>query len=240
MRRGKILFFSPEFTFCDLDFNDREKTVEAFRNRVEGFYLERARRLLSASEPKNVNGSFASGLVCICCIDFLALFSLSREKYSDKEKKTKKSRIAKWLEERGIPRFGDKDPDPDLDPDNPCESLADRFCRDFRNGLVHEGYVKNLGEFSVEYDKEIIQLQRVEFVEDRDRRRYHVMIVNPELLLRAVCGAFDDYCTELEKDSNSYRRLVAELERRFDREIAAAKEYYAGGSKLALLDLTDE
>ena len=67
MRVGDVLYFSPRYRFADLDLNDTSKIVDALRDRVTGFYLDPATRLLSTSD------AFAAGLLCCAAIDFIAL-----------------------------------------------------------------------------------------------------------------------------------------------------------------------
>jgi len=69
MRIGDVLHFSPRFRFSDLDIEDNQKLVEALRDRLFGFYLEPASRLLKTAD------AFAAGLLCCSAIDFVALCS---------------------------------------------------------------------------------------------------------------------------------------------------------------------
>jgi hypothetical protein len=69
MRIGDVLYFSPRFRFSDLDIDDTQKLVEALQDRLMGFYLEPASRLL------NTGDAFAAGLLCCAAIDFAALCS---------------------------------------------------------------------------------------------------------------------------------------------------------------------
>ena len=69
MRIGDVLYFSPRFRFSDLDIEDTEMLVEALQDRLFGFYLEPASRLLKTAD------AFAAGLLCCSAIDFVALCS---------------------------------------------------------------------------------------------------------------------------------------------------------------------
>jgi len=190
MRIGEVLFFSPNFRFWDLDFDNTPVILKAFQDRVEGFYLAPARRLLSTGD------AFACGLICAASIDFLAKFSLTEEGVGN--------RITSWLEQN-IPVFAKPD------PGNPSRTLARRFYDDFRNGLVHEGRIKNLGQFSLEC-KDLIG-----FVDA-------AMVVNPELLLDAISRAFHRYCQVLASDPVKCDRLMTQLQTDFQKEIAAARK----------------
>ena len=69
MRVADVLYFSPRFKYSDLDLDDTKKLVEALRDRLMGFYLSPASRLLEAGD------AFAAGLLCCTAIDFVALCS---------------------------------------------------------------------------------------------------------------------------------------------------------------------
>lgn len=66
-RIGNELYFSPVFRFSDLDVGDREKLVEALRDRLMGFYLAPASRLVDTGD------AFAAGLLCCAAVGFVAL-----------------------------------------------------------------------------------------------------------------------------------------------------------------------
>ncbi len=184
-RKNSILYFSPRFTFATLDLNDPVKSVEAFRDRVEGFYLEPARLL------RKTDFAFACGLICCAAIDFLARYSGVRGK----------KRIAEWLESN-LPDF--KQPD----PNKKSVTLAQRFSEDFRHGLVHEGRIKNLGEFSLETE-ELVKIDG------------QAMTVNPGLLLDSIQNAVGRYCAILDKNGTELTSLVNKLRSDFDKEIKA-------------------
>jgi hypothetical protein len=69
MRIGDVLWFSPKFRFADIDFDNAATLMEAFRDRVEGFFLRPAERSLDAED------AFAGGLVCCAAIEFIATVS---------------------------------------------------------------------------------------------------------------------------------------------------------------------
>jgi hypothetical protein len=154
--------------------------IEAFRDRVEGFYLCPAQKL-----NRDKDG-FAAGLLCVAAIDFLARISLDANRVRD--------RIVKWL---GTNIIG-------FDSE-----LADRFYEEFRNGLVHEGRIKNAGQFSCEYRKVI------SMVDD-------TMLVNPDLLLNGVIDSFQSYLKKLRTDDLIYRALRYALLSDFQREVELA------------------
>ncbi len=191
MKVGDYLYFSKCIKFSDLDLDNIKHTVNAFQTRVEEFYLCPARNLL-----KN-KYAFAGGVLCCACIDFLAHYSSSNtyNRVGD--------RFKQWLR-KNIPQFADKD------QRNPPQTRARSFYCDFRNGLVHEGRVKNLSQFSLEND----QLIKIEG---------RVMVVNPRQFLDLMEPAFCKYCSELKSDRCRAETLIAQLRKDFEQEIEYAK-----------------
>ncbi len=120
------LFFSPRFSFSQLDFSDTSLILDAFQDRVEGFYLVPAQQL---AYRRNY---FASGVLCLVGIDFVSKYEYPT--IGD-------GRFKAWLNR--IPPFGE------ADPGQPNRHLSDRMEQDFRNMLVHEGRIR-FGEFSCE------------------------------------------------------------------------------------------
>lgn len=187
MRVGDLLLFAPGVPFAKLDLDNPAETVAIFAARVEGFYLAPARALL-----ENRDHAFACGLLCCTAIDFLARYS--------RDERDDEGRFAGWLSEHALGRNEEAD------------ALARRLYRDFRHGLVHEGRVKNGGQFSFDYGDRLI------FCEDG------VAIVNPALLLGAVSGAFRRDCDLLLSDARAYTRFVGQLRRDFRKELAFSRE----------------
>lgn len=189
MKVGDYLYFSKCIKFSDLDLDNIKHTVNAFQSRVEDFYLRPARDVL-----KN-EYAFAGDVLCCACIDFLARYSFPDKCVGD--------RMEEWLC-KNIPQFADED------PRTPSQTLARSFYCDFRNGLVHEGRVKNLGQFPLEND----QLIKMEG---------RVMVVNPRQLLDLMESAFCKYCSELKSDRCRAETLIAQLRKDFEQEIEYAK-----------------
>jgi hypothetical protein len=69
MKIGDILYFSPRYRFSELNFDDTKALVDAFRDRVGGFYLLPASRLIEEGH------AFAGGLVSCAAVEFIAKVS---------------------------------------------------------------------------------------------------------------------------------------------------------------------
>lgn len=122
MRIKDIVHFSPNYKYKDINLDDKNCLIEAFEDRVRGFYLKPI-EILNDSQC-----AFSAGLLCVTTIDFLARISII-------EKRVNK-RIKEWLKTNIHGYFDDE--------------LANRFYDEFRNGLVHEGLIKKGGQFSYE------------------------------------------------------------------------------------------
>ena len=58
MRIAEIHFFAPNHRFATLNLEDSTNMIEAFKARVEGFYLSPARKLIDTDD------AFAGGVIC--------------------------------------------------------------------------------------------------------------------------------------------------------------------------------
>lgn len=189
MKVGDYLYFSPNVKFRDLKWDEKEVLINAFIDRVEGFYLKPAKEL------DELKRGFATGVLCVTAVDFLARISTGIEEPGE--------RMVKWLNDN-IEQF--RGPDPESSEN----TLAYRFYKDFRNGLIHEGRIKNAGQFS--YDSE--ELVKVE---------KKVMTVNPDLLLKAIKKSFKEYIDKVEREEFSFQRFRYALIRDFQEDVELAR-----------------
>ena len=77
MRIGDALWFSPRFRFADMNFDDKTMLIQAFRDRVDGFFLQPAGRSIAAKD------AFAGGLVCCAAIEFIATSRICNDSSSN-------------------------------------------------------------------------------------------------------------------------------------------------------------
>jgi len=178
MRAGDKLHFSPKYIFARLDFENRRELLRAFKDRIYGFYLDPAKLL------DRRKFGFGCGLLCVAIID-----SLARVMFPEKTKVGE--RIAEWLKDN-IDEFKKED-------------FAIRFYEDFRCGLVHEGRIKNPGEFSYE-STEIVS------------REDDIIRINPSMLLRKIEEAFEKYLVKLKKNPDAFNKFEDRLKKDFGEE----------------------
>jgi len=190
MKVDNDLYFSPRFKFSDLDWGNKENLIFAFHDRVHGFYLEPTFILLEQGH------AFAAGVLLVTTVDFLAKIQIGGNTGS---------RIEQWLESN-IAEFSK------TDPARPSNTLAKRFYNEFRNGLVHEGRIKNGGQFSFESDNLVAVMDN------------SVMVVNPEYLFRAVVASFESYEQSL-GDEFAFHRFRRSLIENFWKDVEIAHEH---------------
>jgi len=189
MRVGDILYFSPNYKFSVLNWDDKKILIDAFKDRVKGFYIEPAEKL---NDDKN---GFAAGVLCVTTIDFLARITIGSDNPGE--------RIERWLR-KCITEFNQND------PDDQSRTLARRFYKEFRNGLVHEGRIKNCGQFSNNFS-ELIHM------EDK------IMVINSVLLLEAIKTSFETYMDNVENDTSLFHQFRRALIRDFGDDVEWAK-----------------
>lgn len=174
MKIGDILYFSPKYKFIELDWNDKEGLIKAFEDRVSEYYLK------PIEEFNKRRYGFASGVLSVTTIDFLARIATRKEKVEKEDFKA-------WLEDN-------------IDGFN--YELATKLYEDFRCGLIHEGRIKNCGQFSYDIGDLI-------WLEDG------VMIVNPELLIERIKNAFKNFIRKIREDDEAFQSFKETLKRDF-------------------------
>ncbi len=189
IEKGDLLF-SLEDTFDQIDFKNKENLIRAFKNRIYDFWLYPAKKL---DEQKH---GFGSGLLCIATLEALA-----RIRYAKYHKKTNEYRITKegfvtWLKENIVELKDD------------CH--AKKFYEDFRCGLVHEGHIKGLGQFSY-------KMCQLVFCESG------IMMVNPTILLKKAEEVLGKYLISLREDEGIFIQFQERLVMDFGNEVIKAK-----------------
>lgn len=177
-----MLLFSPKYKFTEIDWNDKKMKIDAFEDSVKEFYLKPAHNI-------NMNGcGFATGLLCLTTIDVLARIASGKEKVDKTDYKG-------WVKDN-IPEFNDE--------------LALRLYENFRCGLVHEGRIKNCGQFSYDINT-IVDVAN------------GVMLINSHLLLGRIIEALQEYINNIRKNDETFRKFSTSLIRDFKNDIHVAR-----------------
>jgi len=176
MRIADILYFAPGIKFAELDLSGH-KLAEHFEKRMQGFYFEPAASLIR-------NGhAFACGLLLVSCIDTLARLHLPAGVGN---------RFRSWVRAQ-LQSFTSND-------------VAHRFYDEFRNGLVHEGRIKNGGQFSFEQPETVAMVSGC-------------LSINPKYLADEVNDALHRYVAELKCDTNTRNKLLNSIKTDFQHEL---------------------
>jgi hypothetical protein len=178
MRVENKLFFAPDIEFKDLRWDDLDFLIEVFAKRVEGFYFAPTELLLGNGQ------AFGAGVLCATIIDFLAAFS-------ENTNTNVGQRYERWLKQN-LGEFAQPN------PDDKTASLAKRFYDEFRNGLVHEGRIKNAGQFSFE-NESIISFES------------GAMIIDPRYLFGGIIQAYKIYLDSINQDEFSRQKFRSTL-----------------------------
>lgn len=178
---GDVLYFAPNIRFRDVDLHGAGLPAQ-YAQRIEGFYIAPAADCASRDQ------AFASGVLLVSCIDALA-----RARYGINAVGERFKRFA----EKELPSFR-------------TAGLAERFYDEFRNGLVHEGRIKNGGQFSLEVGGTIvIELDGL-------------LMINPAALCKEVQVSLDSYVDFLRRDAAARQSLSQALARDHAKDFAKA------------------
>jgi hypothetical protein len=184
MREGENLYFAPGIRFSDLRMDGRE-FVDQLVFRVDTFFLNPAQQLCLANSP------FAAGVLIVCALDFLAGLSLS----ADEVEGTRVGESFRQFAAKYVRSFSTRE-------------IAQRFYFDVRNGLVHQGRIKNGGEFDLRAPDTVALLHKR-------------LVVNPMMLLEEVREALSCVASEVAASDWRRKKLADRLQHQFKYEFAA-------------------
>ena len=191
-----IPYFSKDRKFTQLKWDDKDALLKAFRDRVREFYIEPIKEL-----NKQKKRPFAAGVLCVVTIDFLARIETGWDKVYKRFKYWVKNNIKEFYTS---------------EPDTPLQEFVDRFYEDFRNGLVHEGRIKNAGQFS--YDDNVL----VKF--DKVNGPKPIMIINPKFLQEAISKSFEKYIKKVQNEESIFKKFKSVLMGDFQQDVEYAKK----------------
>lgn len=194
MRIGDVEFFAPTKKYHEIDLKKPKELVQAFYERVISYYFEPIKKLNKEQE------AFAAGVLCATTIDLLAKMKFHPQRGGN--------RYVNWLR-------SEIDPFLEIDPNDPKQTLADLFYKEFRCGLVHEGRITGLGQFSY-------MIGGLIYVEGE------IIVVNPKKLFESIEVAFKRYIMNLDNDQSEIDRFMKIIETDYAEEINYAKQKEEG------------
>jgi hypothetical protein len=185
MRIKDIIYFSPGIKAIDLDFNNRDQILDAFLKRINKYYLE------PAIELNQNKQAFAAGVILMTTIDAIT-------NYSKGGSNRIKEFMAEIIESLSFTSEIKK-------------KITNAFDDNFRNGLIHEGRIKNCGQFSYDYET-LVKIEN-EFV-----------VIDPNELLKRVKKYSEKYIEKLRRDDAAYSIFIDKFKRQFESEINRLKK----------------
>jgi len=203
MKIENKIYFAPGIEFKSVDWNDHQALLEHFKARVYAYYIIPAQRMsewLQDAEKDpfiSLGIAFGNGVIGCTTIDFLARVELNTNEVG--------SRYTQWLK-KYIPEMDNPN------PDNQTQTIAYRFYDEFRNGVVHEGHIKNAGQFSLDADPFYPPFQVFAFID-------HAMVVHPFNLLKTIEAGLHQLCGDLQGDPVKLANFALNLKATFQKDI---------------------
>lgn len=171
------LYFSSSHTFREIFEQENKDELIDAFNDRVDGFYLRPAKILNAEKY-----GFAAGLLCVAAIDLLATLSLGRHNFTS------------WTCKNIDGLMGNS-------------SANERFYKNFRNGLVHEGRIKNGDQFSY-------TISGIDFDESQK-----IMLVNPTYLLEQIKSGFNRYLDTLKRDNSEFDKFNRNLKDLFEKEI---------------------
>jgi hypothetical protein len=184
VRISETLYFAPGIPFSQLALGG-EALPEQFGARINGYYLRPAVRAAAAGD------GFAAGLLAVVAID-----ALSRLEFGPNRRRRRVVRDFVLFARHHLPSFQ-------------TEGHAALLYDSFRNGLVHEGRLKNGAQFELGRDTTLSLVGGLP-------------VIAPDRLVGEVAAALEGMVNQLRSSVNFRRELTTLLRREFAFELQDA------------------
>lgn len=176
MRLEDELYFSSKYRWFEVDINSKEILAAQFKERITEFYIEPASQIISSNKRSN---SFAAGLLLFAALEAIGRYRIGRKGYQNRVNPL----IESSTEFQNINKVEEKD-------------LVLRHIGDsFRNGLAHEGRVKNSCQFVARGNDDLFLCND------------EILIINCEVLVSFVENILDEFFAELLSDDQTFDRF---------------------------------
>ena len=180
MKVGDFVYFAPGLRFDQVDVEGPGLRLQ-YRQRMLGLYIEPAEGCAERGE------AFAAGVLLVSCVDAFARLRFGGS-VGQRFRRFVRGELESFSELR----------------------LAQRLYDEFRNGLVHEGRLKNGAQFSLEIESTVFELDGL-------------LLVNPALLASELRAALDIYIAFVERDDGEREKLADHVRRNHVKDFLAAK-----------------
>lgn len=193
MRINEVIYFSPSTKMIDLDFNNKDMILKSFKERIEEHYFKPLKELNSSKQ------AFGAGILIGSIADMFVAYFIGRKI----EVREGGRLYQQWLKENiEFIKHNDKKDD-----------IAKAIYKNYRCGLLHEGYIKKYGEFSYEINSGI---QFVTPLND-------IIIINPEIMQEELERYFINYFKKIQINEEYYSNFLRCFRRQFEREVESLK-----------------
>lgn len=190
MRVDDVIYFAPGLKVVDFDITDKKQVLEGFRSRINSYYLKPAAKL------NELEDAFASGVILMTAIDAITYYSIGG-----------KNRIKDFMAQcHLIAHFSEAE----------RKKIVKAFDDYFRNGLIHEGRIKNGCQYSYQYGFTYFDNT--------------FLVINPHILHETIVEYFDTYFERLANEEAVFNNFYQKFFRQFNPEISELKRLFVHAS----------
>jgi hypothetical protein len=186
MRVKDVIHFSPNYPIQKIEFDNKEILIDAFKDRIQSYYIN------AADVLNKSNHAFAAGAILLTAIDAISYFT---------EVGAVSTRIKNFCYQ--IPEIAAKTTEYQ-------NEFANRVNDEFRNGLIHEGRIKNGSQFSYDYPF-------LEIISD------DCLVMNPEYFQKEVEAYFNLALQKVSTNQSNYLLFRQRFKQTFEAEIEKLK-----------------
>lgn len=183
MRIDDVVYIAPGIKMIDFDITDKTAVLETFKSRIIHYYLKPAEKL------NGLEDAFASGVLLMTAIDAITYYSIGGN-----------NRLKDFMAQCNLIAHLDE---------ATRKRIVKAFDDYFRNGLVHEGRIKNGCQFSYQY--------AFTYFDDS------FLVPNPKILHETVAAYFEKYFKELHNSVLTYDKFYQKFFRQFNSEVVEIK-----------------
>jgi hypothetical protein len=188
MRIEGDIYFNPNTKWSKINTDQIDDLINQYHERIKGYYLFPVHQLFSNCDHIHCNG-FAAGVLLLSAIDAVGTFQTKRNGF--------KNKFIEFI----------KNDDVFINLEEPEKKRISEFMSDeFRNGLIHNGRIKNACEFSFES-------QNLFYLTER------TLVVNPIELFQCVQRNSSKFFDELKTDEAGKKLFRDEFVRLYRKEL---------------------
>lgn len=187
MRIEGDIYFNPNTKWSKINTDQIDDLINQYHERIKGYYLFPVKQLFSNCDW--IFNGFAAGVLLLSAIDAVGTFQTKRKGFKNKFIEfIKNDDVFKSLEEPEKRR------------------ISEIMTNEFRNGLIHNGRIKNACEFSFES-------QNLFYLTER------TLVVNPIELFYCIEKNTSKFFDELKADEAAKKMFRDEFVRLYRKEL---------------------